>query len=274
MRTYLTILTTDEYAIGAVALWESLRATAPRYAFLVVLTRPISQRCEQALQSAGLQTLRLDDHLERANAETREFSHWNNTFSKLLMFELVQFEKFVYLDADMMVLRNLDHLFERPHMSAAVPDKLMPGHESWVQLCSALMVIEPQKGLATKIMQHVPALERRMNSFSDQDLLHEHFPDWPSHPELELEQGYGVFADSLDDYVKQLGYNLNFSAPDTRTIAVVHFVGSRKPWAWSPVERAFRMAKYRLSGHHITAGMLRGYVALLRAARAKLAHAS
>ncbi len=180
------------------------------------------------------------------------------------MFELVQFEKIVYLDSDMLVLRNLDRLFDRPHLSAAVPDKLMPGHESWVQLCSALMVIEPLPGLATAIMQHVPAVEARVKSFSDQDLLHEHFPDWPSYPELELEQGYGVFPDSIDRYVNKFGYNLNFAAPDERTIAAVHFVGSRKPWSWSTGERTRRLMKYTLTWRPIAAGMLRRYFELLR----------
>jgi glycogenin glucosyltransferase len=270
MRTYLTVLTTDDYAVGVLALSESLRATAPRYPFVVVLTRLVSPKCEQALHAAGFATLRIDEHLERATSSNGAVAHWNNTFSKLLMFELVQYEKFVYLDADMMVLRNLDHLFERPHLSAAVPDKLMPGHESWVQLCSAVMVIEPQRGLASAIMRHVPAVERKMASFSDQDLLHEHFPDWPSHPELELKQGYGIFAGSLDRYVKQFGYNLNLSAPDERTIAVVHFVGSRKPWKWNPLERTLRLAKHALRGEPIAADMLRRYLGLLRSARAIL----
>jgi len=271
MKTYLSVITTDDYAVGAVALWESLRATNPQHGLVVVVTKTVSERCEQALRRAGLTTLRVDRQLQRPQKSESALRHWDNTFNKLLMFELVQYEKVVYLDSDMLVLRNLDHLFERPHMSAAVPDKLMPGHESWVQLCSALMVVEPQAGLTEAIMQHVPAVEGRMKSFSDQDLLHEHFPDWPSHPELELPQGYGIFPDSIDRYVKQLGYNLNFTAPDQRTIAVVHFVGSRKPWSWSAAERGWRLAIYACTGRWIAGRMLRRYFRLLRVACERLA---
>ncbi len=267
MKTYLTVVTTDDYAVGALALWESLRQTHPAYGFVVVITRQVSDECERSLQRIGLTTLRIDQHLQRSNAGDGALKHWNNTFGKLLVFELVQYEKIVYLDSDMMVLRNLDHLFDKPHLSAAVPDKLMPGHESWVQLCSGLMVVEPQPGVAAAIMQHVPAVEAKMKSFSDQDLLHEHFPDWPSHPELQLEQGYGVFPDSIDRYVKKLGYNLNFAAPDERTIAVVHFVGSRKPWSWSAPEQGLRVARYALAGQWIAARMLRQYFRLIRSAR-------
>ena len=271
MKTYLSVITTDDYAVGAVALWESLRATNPQHGLVIVVTKTVSERCEQALQRAGLTMLRINRQLQRPQQSESALRHWDNTFGKLLMFELSQYEKIVYLDSDMLVLRNLDHLFERPHMSAAVPDKLMPGHESWVQLCSALMVIEPQPGLAAAIMQHVPAVEARMKSFSDQDLLHEHFPDWPLHPELELGQGYGMFPDSIDRYVKRLGYNLNLAALDERTIAVVHFVGSRKPWSWSAAERGLRLAKYVCGGRWIAARLLGRYFRLLRVARERLA---
>jgi len=270
MRTYLTVITTDDYAIGAVALWESLQKTHPGYGFVVVLTRPVSEACETAMQSAGLKTLRVDQHLERENGESSAFAHWNNTFSKLLIFDLVQYEKFVYLDSDMMVLRNLDDLFDKPHMSAMVPDKLIPGRESWVQLCSGLMVIEPQAGLSAAIMRHASTVERKMTSFSDQDLLHEHFPDWPSHPELHLEQTYGVFPDSLDRYVNDFGYNLNLASPDDRTVAVVHFVGSRKPWSWSTPEKAYRFSLHIASGEFAAVRVLREYLRLLRNAREQL----
>jgi len=271
MRTYLTVLTTDDYAVGAVALWLSLRRTQPKYPFLVVLTKLVSAECEAAIQRLGIETLRIDAHLQKSPAESGERQrHWDNTFSKLLVFDLVQYEKIVYLDSDLMVLRNLDHLFERPHMSAAVPDKLMPGREGWVQFCSGLMVLEPQAGLAAAIMRHVPEVERRMTSFSDQDLLHEHFPDWPSHQELELGQGYGVFPESLDRYVKEFGFSLDQAAPEEKMIAAIHFVGSRKPWAWRPPERALRVMQHRLAGRSLAVRILREYLALLREAEKML----
>lgn len=271
-RTYLTVLSTDDYAVGAAALWKSLRNTGPRHQFLAVLTSQVSARCEQALQGLGMPTLRIEQDFHRAPSKgaDRAFAHWQHTFGKLLMFQLTQYEKIVFLDSDMLVLRNLDHLFDKPHMSAMVPNKLLPGHESWVQFCSGLMVIEPQPGLAKAVMQHAAEVEARTPSFSDQHLLHEHFPGWPSRTELHLEQGYGIFLDSIDRYVKKFGYNLNFAAPDERTIAVVHFVGSRKPWTWSAPERALRMVKYAAGGGTIAVRMLRQYLRLLDEARKSL----
>lgn len=274
MRAYLTVLTTDDYAVGAVALWESLRKTRPQHGFVIVLTAQVSDSCDHALQDAGLVTLRIDQHLEHPRPTDGAFRHWNNTFSKLLIFGLVQYEKLVYLDSDMMVLRNLDHLFEKPHMSAVVAGKLMPGHEFWVQFCSGLMVIEPQPGLVAKILTHLPATDAKPAVFGDQDLLNQHFPDWPSHEELHLEQSYGVFQSSLNRYVKQYGYNLNLARPDEKTIAVVHFLGSRKPWSWSGSERALRVTMHVARGEFVAAGMLCRYLRALRSAQRTLTKAT
>jgi glycogenin len=272
MRTYLTVLTTDDYAVGALALWESLRRTAPRYGFVVLLTKLVSPQCERALQQAGVAILRVEQHLQRPAAENinRGLEHWDNTFSKLLVFDQEQYEKIVYLDSDMMVLRNLDDLFEKPHMSAMVPDKLTPGRKAWVQFCSALMVIEPKLGLAAAIMAHAAAVEAKTASYGDQNLLHEHFADWPSRPELHLEQTYGVFPGSVDQYVQKYGYNLNLTAPNEKTIAVIHFVGSKKPWSWNAAEKAFHLARYVVRGEFVAVKVVREYLGLIDSARAVL----
>ncbi len=272
MNTYLTVLTTDDYAVGAVALWMSLRRTNPHHKFIVAITRLVSEECEQALRRCGIETLRIDDHLTIPGGENeqRGFGHWNNTFSKLLVFDLVQYEKIVYLDSDMMVLRNLDGLFDKPHLSASVPDKHIRESESWVQFCSGLMVIEPKAGTSSAILAHADAVAAKTPIYGDQNLLHEHFADWPSHPELHLEQTYGVFLASMDDYVNKYGYNLNVQTPDEKTIAVVHFVGTRKPWSWGAAETAYRYSRHVARGEFAAMRILREYLALIRSARAAL----
>jgi glycogenin glucosyltransferase len=273
MLTYLTVLTTDHYPIGAVALWESLQRTCPRYGFAVLLTKLVSEECERALNRVGLSTLRVDHHLVKPDTENsgQGFAHWDNTLSKLLVFDLEQYEKVVYLDSDMMVLRNLDHLFEKPHMTATVADMLTPGHESWVQFCSGLMVIEPKAGLSSEIVERAKMVAARTPDYGDQDLLHEHFADWPSKMELHLDQGYGVFPESVDFYVRKYGYNLNFANPDERTIAAIHFVGTRKPWSWGVSEKAYRLLTYISRGKFNAVSVVLDYLRLLRSAREKMA---
>ena len=69
MKTYLTVVTTDDYAVGAVALWESLCRTRPDYGLVVVITKHVSEECDRRLQKAGLATLRIDEQLQRCARE-------------------------------------------------------------------------------------------------------------------------------------------------------------------------------------------------------------
>jgi glycogenin len=238
MKTYLTIITRDDYLLGVQVLHKSLMMTDPRYDLLVILTRNVSTVCKRTLDRSGIKTLTINRDFAVAK-ETRAINarsgldHWNETFNKLLVFELTQYEKIVFLDSDMMVLQNLDHLFERPHMSAVAADRLTDGHEHWIALNSGLMVVEPESGLAASIMSHVSALEEKKESFGDQSLLHEHYPDWPEHSELHLDQRYNVFFSSVGSYVRRHRYNVNWKFPDGKTIAVVHFIGPKKPWKLS-----------------------------------------
>ena len=45
---------------------------------------------------------------------------WEFCLTKLRAFGLTQFKKIVFLDADIMVLKNLDQLFEKPPMTSAL----------------------------------------------------------------------------------------------------------------------------------------------------------
>ena len=131
-------------------------------------------------------------------------------------------------------------------------------------------MIEPKAGLTAAILEHAKDVESRGLVYSDQDVLQECFADWPMHPELHLEQTYGVFVRSLDRYLKVYGYNLNLAAPDDRTIAIVHFVGARKPWTWSIAGRSFRLLMHLCRGESAAANILLNYFGLLRWARAAL----
>ena len=246
--------------------------TKPRYDLLVVLTKNISANGKRALDRAGIKTMTLDRDFamgEEAKAtNTRSgLSHWNNTLSNLLIFELTQYEKIVFLDSDMMVLQNLDHLFELPHMSGVTADKLTEGHEHWIELNAGLVVIEPQAGLAASIMSHVSELEDEKECFGMERLVHAHYPDWPKRSELHLDQKYNVFFSSIEHYVNRHGYNLNWRSPDDKTIAVVHFIGSEKPWSLSGTARLKRVLRESARFNFVSAKVLFWYFLLSSSVR-------
>lgn len=68
------------------------------------------------------------EYIKKRNQKINQ--NWNKTFDKLKIFDLIEYDKLVYLDCDMMILANLDFLFEYPTFSAAWAGKSVPGdHE-------------------------------------------------------------------------------------------------------------------------------------------------
>jgi glycogenin len=232
--SYLTVLSTDDYLPGVLVLHRSLLEQDVKYPLHVMVTAGVSSECELVLAQHGIGIIRVDKQfnlppeIQQQNLRSN-LSHWNNTLDKLYMFNLVQFDKVVYLDCDMLVLENLDVLFNHPHMSAVVAGKHYPGNQEWNTLNSGLLVFEPQVGLADNIVGILPEVLKTKNVFGDQDLIQEFYSDWPSHDELRLDDKYNIFYNYLPHYIRNLGYKINQPSHDFN-IAVIHFAGPVKPW--------------------------------------------
>lgn len=238
MMTYVTYLSSDDYVEGALVLHASLKRVRSKYRLVALLTVDISAHSEATLAAFGirikrlLETAKVPEDLRQRNAAQNLVS-WNMCFDKLFIFELTEYEQIVYVDCDMLVRRNIDELFERPHMSAVAAGRNFPGNESWVDLNAGLMVVHPQPGLLQKIMATLPAALKSAANQSDQTLLHHYKKDWPNSPALHLDESYNIFIETLDHYVRVLGYHLF----GKNRIAIPHFTGAIKPWHRTPSQQ-------------------------------------
>lgn len=245
MFTYLTVCTSADYLGGVIALERSLRKVRSAYPLTVLVTPAVPPRVDRALQSLGIRTMRSteslavpDEIIDRNAALGAE--HWSRTFDKLLAFTLVGFKKVVCLDSDMMVLRNIDELFERPHMSAVIAGKSQPGNEKWELLNSGCLVVVPREGELDRLWQAVPDALTTRSAIGDQDLLQVAHPRWVASTELHLDEGYNLFFPYLEHYMRTLGYSLSGSHP----VKIVHFVGVPKPWSLTSREVAHRLVRH------------------------------
>ena len=251
---YITILTTEDYLDGVGALMLSLKKTRTHIPFYILCGPQISQQTIERIENIGYAhilnyttPLAFPKDIAIANNE-RHNTNWNYTFDKLLVFELTQFDKIVFIDADMMVMHNLDHLFELPHMSATNAGYSFPGNESDIDLNSGLMVIEPQPEVVNTMLSTIPAIMARKSAFGDQDVLQEYYGDWISKPELNFGERYNVYANHLDYYINNLGYHFSSDTNDPKNIAIVHFIGASKPWhaRWSILSVVYQDLKLLL----------------------------
>lgn len=106
--------------------------------------------------------------------DARGFGRWNASFSKLRILSATEFEKIVLLDSDMLINRNIDCLFDRPHLSACVAGQA--ANPSWRDLNSGCLIIEPEANLCDCVMHTLGLLDDETlasyQAIGDQDLLH------------------------------------------------------------------------------------------------------
>lgn len=248
---YMTVLSTDSYIPGVIKLYKSLIATQPQYPFLCACSRNISDVSIQKLNEKGIKCIKLQrcavDNITSLENDIN-FSHWKYTYDKLLLFGLTEFRKIVYLDSDMLILENIDELFNCKPFSA-VPAGYLINNE-WTRLNSGLMVIEPNMDTMEKMLKLIaPVYHKRKEqglATGDQDIINEYIPDWSNKKDLILPESYNLIFKYIDIYKKN--FNFQYSNQDkNRTIKVVHFIGKSKPWNNNVLKKISLIIKYLIT---------------------------
>ena len=194
---YVTLLSSDDYIIGTLCLAESLRKVNSQYDLLVLVTQSISETTLSLLRHE-----QIDFHILQRSVNTDinsgRYVRWNYTFDKLNVFGLVQYDKVIFLDSDMYVIKNIDHLFESPHMSAVVADVFE--QPECTELNSGLMVISPSmqdyNGLLSLANEFFAA---DMSYYGDQDIIRKYYTNWKNNQDLWLPIDYNMY---YPDYAK------------------------------------------------------------------------
>lgn len=262
---YITLLSTDNYLEGVLVLNESLKLVNSKYKLVVLVTSQVSHSVENTLNRLGIPTIRKEMNILpskklQVQNERVGYNYWNNTFDCLLVFDLIEFDKIVFLDSDMMVIENIDELFDKPHMSA-VKD---PGSDV---LNSGTFVAVPEAGLVDKILSVLPIVEKEEYYFGDQTVLQYYYKDWPNKKELHLDEKYNAFVCSLHWFINSEGYRINGLS---KNLCVIHFVGPQKPWMFTDEEIAEKFSGYIKDGNPYAIQMTRQYLYLLKQVNDKL----
>lgn len=108
----------------------------------------------------------------------------------------------------MYVIENIDRLFEKEHLSGVIIGESFPDdyYSNWTReyLCSGLMVINPQKGILSKLTEKFVNLDNINQAVGDQEIIFEYYDTWPNEKHLYLPEKYSVFYEHLDCYLKKV----------------------------------------------------------------------
>jgi len=216
---YATLITNDEFLELALVLGESIRASGSLYPFIALVSDKVSPRGIEILNRAGLRVQKLEPiTLPMLVQPWREY--WKTTYVKLRMWGMDTYERIVYIDADSIVMKNVDALFREHGDYLAATDRHLCKHELEPGMTSMVAVLWPEKKIEDGLFHY---LNESGYTFSrgDQAVTELFFERRRSMKLLNESWSSFVFRCQCDDFISFVGQN---QSPKT-----VHFTGWFRP---------------------------------------------
>ncbi|MGR3497906.1 MAG: glycosyltransferase [Limimaricola soesokkakensis] len=229
-RAFVTLVTNADFALGAGALIRSLKLSGTDADIVVLHTGGVKEADLAPLRARGARLIATDllptsDAFNAAHArdalhgaapftkgEKPAFHTPLDNFAKLRLWQLSDYDRVVFLDADTLVLRPIDKLFDYPEFCAA--PNVYEAMGDFHRMNSGVFTARPDTATYEAMLARLDApgaFWRR----TDQTFLQDFFPDW---------HGLPVTCNTLQ-YVW-------FNLPDLwnwEQIRVLHFQ-YEKPW--------------------------------------------
>ena len=207
MKAWITLLTQPEYLIGVQALHKSLQQSQSAWPLVVMVTDNIDEDDRARLQQAGCLLRAVEPLAPKTELEQHYASaQFSEVWTKLRAWQLTEFSRLVFLDADMLVLKNMDELFDQPlapgeiaacHACRCNPNKVASYPASWQPencfytwqdralpapasldnyLNGGFLVLTPDDAQFAALANSIAAIDDlSAYAFSEQDLLNEVF---------------------------------------------------------------------------------------------------
>ncbi|KAL6622174.1 nucleotide-diphospho-sugar transferase [Neocallimastix sp. 'constans'] len=229
VNAFVTLLTSDSYIQGVVALAHSLHITHTKNELVCMVTKSVSQDIIESLEKPGdlYDKVILVDELDSKDQKNLELlgrPELGITFTKLNVWKLVQYNFVTFLDADTIVLKNIDSLFDQIKevynngdvAFLAAPDVGWPDNFN-----SGVFVCKPDLQTYSDLINY----SRTNGSYDggDQGLLNRFFSKWNNTLNARLSFNYNVTPSAYYTYAPSFNEHQD-------SISVIHFIGNNKPW--------------------------------------------
>ncbi|WMV11943.1 hypothetical protein MTR67_005328 [Solanum verrucosum] len=169
-EAYVTVIHSSEaYVCGAIALAQSIILTNSTRDLVLLADDSISPKSLHGLRAAGWKIKKIK-RIRSPHAPKNAYNEWN--YSKLRIWQLIEYDKVIFIDSDFVVFRNIDQFFSYPELSAA-------GNDGYI-FNSGVMIIEPSKCKFQNLMNK--RFEVGSYNGGDQGFLNEMFVWWHRWP--------------------------------------------------------------------------------------------
>ncbi len=259
MKAWASLLTQPAYLVGVRALRASLQRVGSAYPLVVVVTPNITADVRALLEADGCLVREVEPVRPPAGlADRYANARFAEVWTKLRVWGLTEFERLAVLDADMLVVQDMDELMTLPladdqvaacHACRCNPNRIPTYPASWtparcaythledgdvegaaadVYVNGGTLVLRPDAEVLARLLAELGAVEDLTRYvFAEQDFINEHF------------RGRWVVL----PYVYNALKTLPFQHPrlwDVEAVKNLHFIID-KPWE-SPLDPAGRYA--------------------------------
>ncbi|KAL1958519.1 hypothetical protein VTO42DRAFT_4383 [Malbranchea cinnamomea] len=139
-KVWTTLITNLEYLSGLLTLHYSLKKVGSKYPLVALYTDSFPAEGHAALDARGIVKRHVPYLLPSVHKDYSNDTRFYDCWSKLTPFSLVEYERVVQLDSDMLVLRNMDEL-----MDLELDDPSMEGTGSRVFAAGHACLCNPLK---------------------------------------------------------------------------------------------------------------------------------
>ncbi|KAF2485844.1 nucleotide-diphospho-sugar transferase [Neohortaea acidophila] len=122
-KVWTTLITNTAYLSGLLTLDYSLKLVGSKYPLVALYTDSFPAEGLAALKSRNIPHKHIPYLLPKAHKDFTNDPRFYDCWSKLTPFSLVEYERVVQLDSDMLVLQNMDELMDIPLDAASAAGK-------------------------------------------------------------------------------------------------------------------------------------------------------
>lgn len=227
---FVSYLSNNRDVLGVLVLKKALDLRQSRVPFGCIVLEGVSKASLQKLKHNGIQLFpfHLGQYLHSRGFTADETTRCvqKHYFGKLFAFGLTQFDRVVYMDADVLVLQNIDHLLTLDMKGA---DVLMANDVMSRGKCirvlsymwnSGVMVLKPNLLIQEQCFEVLRdyVLRAKYTPLADQTVLNR-----------MAEQEY-LKVGNLPYRYNHIVSLFNFATAIPTTPVIVHFILSPKPW--------------------------------------------
>ncbi|KAK8545485.1 hypothetical protein V6N13_066764 [Hibiscus sabdariffa] len=229
-QAYATLLYGDEFLLGVRVLGKSIRDTGSTKDMVVLVSDGVSDYAKKLLKADGW-IVEMISLLANPN-QVRPKRFWG-VYTKLKIFNMTNYDKVVYLDADTIVVKSIEDVFKC--------EKFCANLKHSERLNSGVLVVEPSEAVFNDMMSKVNTLPSYTGG--DQGFLNSYYSNFPnahvfdpnipeevlkSRPAPEMERLSTLYNADVGLYVLANKWMVEESE-----LRVIHYtIGPFKPWDW------------------------------------------